>query len=288
MRNAEYDRFGPWILEITETDPLPPLFIPYATRKDASLLSIKIPRPIDRRSATPGMNLYDYVLNMYKDDFDILRREGEEVVKDNFNYCDIFCIKNSEVLLNGSLSLFTKDDNYTFPYNTVSSDIIYKIIHIVRERYTKAENMPSLNEITPEDGELDFYFSTLASAEKEKETGFKLFSYQSRIKLNQVGKSGLRNLFNLIISKQLMESLHFCNGREVKIIGKGRDFKYIGQTDYGKEDCYIPLEKITGTEIAANSSNPGLLDCIIHTADKSFTTIMSAENPTAAEYLKLN
>ena len=55
MRDPEYDRFGPWIIEISEADPPPPLFRPYLTREETVLLSIKIPRKIDRRDAPPAL-----------------------------------------------------------------------------------------------------------------------------------------------------------------------------------------------------------------------------------------
>ena len=64
MRDPEYDRFGPWIYEISEEDPVPPLFIDHIPTDKIPLMSIKIPRKIDRSEARPGWNLYDYVMNM--------------------------------------------------------------------------------------------------------------------------------------------------------------------------------------------------------------------------------
>ncbi len=40
MGNPEYDRFGPWIIEISALDPPPPLFQPYLTRQETPLLDI--------------------------------------------------------------------------------------------------------------------------------------------------------------------------------------------------------------------------------------------------------
>jgi len=61
IETDEYNRFGPWVIEISEEDPPSPFFIPYLSRTEPALLSIKIPRKIDRRSAQAGMNLYDYL-----------------------------------------------------------------------------------------------------------------------------------------------------------------------------------------------------------------------------------
>lgn len=100
-------------------------------------MSIKIPRNIERRTASPGMNLYDYVLNMYENDFDIFRRDDESVIQNNFKYTDIFCIKISEILLDSTLMVFTKEYIYKFSYNTVSADVIRRIVRTIRDRYTK-------------------------------------------------------------------------------------------------------------------------------------------------------
>ncbi|HAK45490.1 MAG TPA: hypothetical protein DCO79_06175 [Spirochaeta sp.] len=288
MRNAEYDRFGPWILEITDLDPLPPLFTEHAAKVDKTLMSIKIPRPIERRTASPGMNLYDYVLNMYEDNFDIFRREDDSVIKDNFKYTDIFCIKHSVVLLNGTLTLFTKEYTYKFNYNTVSNDVIKRIVGIIRERYAKEKKNLNLSEAVPAENELNFYFTNLAENEKRENPENLLFAYQPRTRLTSIGTSGIKKFFNLIIKKQLFESIHFCDGRELQTTGKGRDFKYIAQTDYGKEDCYIPVEKIGRVEIIANKSNSSLMNCRIEAGDEIFTTLMTAANQTLSQYSKFN
>ena len=52
-RDAEYDRFGPWVVEIGDEDPPPPLFLPHLTRTEQALLSVKIPRKVARRRGTP-------------------------------------------------------------------------------------------------------------------------------------------------------------------------------------------------------------------------------------------
>ena len=40
QRDPEYDRFGPWVIEIGDEDPPPPLFVPHLTRSEAPLLGL--------------------------------------------------------------------------------------------------------------------------------------------------------------------------------------------------------------------------------------------------------
>ena len=70
---SEYDAFGPWIYEIDEEHPLPELFEPYVVREGAITL-MKIPRQIERRNASPDMQLYDYVIGAYKNRVSIFKR----------------------------------------------------------------------------------------------------------------------------------------------------------------------------------------------------------------------
>ena len=59
---AEYNAFGPWAYEISDKYPLPRLFAPYFAADDNAVLKINIPRETERRNASPGMDLYDYVV----------------------------------------------------------------------------------------------------------------------------------------------------------------------------------------------------------------------------------
>lgn len=62
MAISEYDAFGPWIYEVDGEHPLPRLFAPYVRERVDALMLLKILRDIERRRATPDMELYDYVV----------------------------------------------------------------------------------------------------------------------------------------------------------------------------------------------------------------------------------
>ena len=69
VRTPELDAFGPWILRVGTSDELPPLFrhVDLAGARAA----VKVPRPIERRDARAGMDLYDALV--------VVRSDGVEV-----------------------------------------------------------------------------------------------------------------------------------------------------------------------------------------------------------------
>ena len=287
MRNEEYDRFGPWIYEITGKDPLPPLFIPYIKKKSGLILSIKIPRSIERRDAKPGWNLYDYVINMFEQEFDIYRREGNDVITDNFRYDDIEAIIHGESLLSGSLRIICSSNSYEFNYSTVSGKIIQKLVNIIRERFMEPGKSLKTEEAHPEKDELDFYFTNLLSLHRETYPDLKLFAYQTRIRLSSLEEGFFGKIYNLAIMKQLLESMHFCGSRELKIINRGRTFKFLNLPVYGKTEYYYPLRKIESIEIFESGPNQLLKNCRIHTHNGNFEFSFAFNNSTVDSYKKI-
>lgn len=63
-RTLELDHFGPWVLEITTSDPPPSIFEPYLVRDEEPHFAIKVPRRIERREARPGMDLHYYLVSL--------------------------------------------------------------------------------------------------------------------------------------------------------------------------------------------------------------------------------
>ena len=147
-RQHEYDRFGPWAIEVTAEDPAPPLFRPYLTRSEPALLSIKIPRRIERRNARPGMDLYDYLVCLYGDDLTVLQRVGQqrsghEVRAETLRYQDVQYMRVSQDLLRGNVRLGLPSGPFDLPYNTVSEHLMWRAVDLIRGRYASRRRRPS-------------------------------------------------------------------------------------------------------------------------------------------------
>lgn len=156
---SEYDAFGPWIYEIDEEHPAPSLFVPYLQQTESPLLQLKIPREIARRDANPHMELYDYVLGLYTDDIQILKRENNSVRETRVNYKDVEAVRLYKHLLAGILTLYVPDDKLEIPFNTVSLDVMKRFTKIIRKRYQKNDSTALAKLTRPKD--LDPLFNNL-------------------------------------------------------------------------------------------------------------------------------
>lgn len=245
-RDREYDRFGPWALEICDEDPAPPLFAAHLTRADEALLSIKIPRKIARRDAHPGMDLYDYVISLYEEDLVILERVQSEVRSRAIAYRDVKHLRVREDLLRGRLFLGVPGSPYELPYNTVSNEVMARVSDIIRARYRDgagetAVAMPHVDEPP----EMSFYFERMLKEQRRQGSDQRVLAAQPDLGLGDLETSGLRKVLFGIVDKRLLESVHLSDGRELRVIDRGRSFAYRWQTTYGRRETLIPLANIS-------------------------------------------
>ena len=259
VRDREYDRFGPWVLEISDDDPLPRLFVPHVTRSEEPLLSIKVPRRIARRDAHPGMDLYDYVVSLYEHDLVLLERIGRDVRARAIDYGDVRHLVVHEELLRGGLHLCLERDPYTLPYNTVSNDVMRRVAEIVRERYLPTD-APVLERPAAGDvGELSFYFERLLKEERTNHPEVRPAAAQATVSLGATETNLTRRFLFGLLGKRLLESLHLSDGRELRVIDRGRSFAYRWQAVYGRRETIIPLANITGVELTSGADGVATL-----------------------------
>ena len=285
MRDPEYDRFGPWIIEISELDPPPPLFVPYLTREEETLLSIKIPRKIERRNARPGMNLYDYMVNLYREDMVILERVGHDVRSETFFYRDIHCLRLGEHLLQGNLRLFMSDRVFDIPYNTVSQKIIRRLVTLLRQRYAEGVGTIAIAEEPDRpQGEFSFLFTRLLAREKVQNPENRVLAMQTDTAVGAYETGIFRRLLFGVISKKLLESYHLCDGRELKIVNRGQTYKYRGQSLHGADIFYIPADRITGVTWQPDLKNSAVFHLFLQTAGGPISFAFIRDNPTLRFY----
>lgn len=280
MRDAEYDAFGPWVIEISDLDPPPPLFLPYLTREETPLMSVKIPRKIERRNAHPGMNLYDYLVSLYEDDLVILQRVGEDVRQETFLYGDIQFLRYGENLLKGNLTLSTAESSYDLPFNTTAKETMRRLVDLLRERYTGGtEPVAMAGEADIPTGELSYYFTRLLEQEKAQRPQYRLLAAQTDTLTSSYETAALRKLLFGAISKTLLESLHHCDGRELKITTRGKTFKYRWQTEYGTDYYFIPTANIRGASWVEDAQNSAVKFLNLETAGETQLFAFIRDNP---------
>jgi hypothetical protein len=285
QRDPEYDAFGPWVLEITDRDPPPPLYVPYLDRTESALLSVKIPRHIERRRAHPGMDLYDYVVSLYEQDMVILKRVDHEVETQTFRYRDVQHLRVSEELLRGVLHLAMPDTAYDLPYNTVSHELIGRLVNLIRERYLpQAEARAPAVSIRPADDELSFYFEHLLDAALADDPAMRLLAAQPEIALGAASSNTLHRIVVGIVDKRLLEALHLSDGRELTIIGRGHIYAYRWQTIYGTDICYLPTANVSAAEWSGDGGASSLIDLVLRTRASDVAYAFTPGNPALDTY----
>ena len=120
----EYDRFGPWAIEVTEADSAPPLFRPHLTRAEPALLGIEAGGTSSGATRAPALPL-DYLVCLHEDDLTVLQRVGQqrsgsECRLETVRYQDVQYLRVSQGLLRGTLHLGLIGRPLYLPYNTVS------------------------------------------------------------------------------------------------------------------------------------------------------------------------
>lgn len=147
---SEYDRFGPWIDEITTPDEVPPLYRDFPLDLEATRLVLKVPRDIARRDANPQMDLYDHVLILEASTLTVLSRRIPERVRRaaavergysivRIALADVVAVRDAVELLAARFTLVVRDGTqFTIAYNGAANAAIARLVEALRESTTMA------------------------------------------------------------------------------------------------------------------------------------------------------
>lgn len=137
-RTAEFDAFGPWVMEVRGPEDVPRLFRDHPLDVGAARLVLKVPRSIERRNANPDMDLYDHLLVLGRSALTVLSRRGEAYDLVEVPYARVAAVHTSVELLDGLLRVY---DVAGVPpgglvvdvrYNGVSHDLISGLTGLLR------------------------------------------------------------------------------------------------------------------------------------------------------------
>ncbi len=133
MNTSEYDAFGPWIYQVRSAEEVPRLFRGFELDLESTRLVLKVPREIERRNATPSMDLYDRLLIAGDDGLTVLTRVGSVYSESRIDYSSIVIIEDSVSLLDGRLTVFTSDGRrLVIPYNATSRSLVARLVDLLR------------------------------------------------------------------------------------------------------------------------------------------------------------
>lgn len=189
-RSKEYDAFGPWIYEIDGEHEIPRLFRGCCDEAEKYLLLFKVPRNVERRKASPDMDLYEYLIGATDTQLHIFRKAGKRVAAESVDFKDIVAIKDVHALLKGELILYTRGEPVVIGYNTVSEDVILKLINIIESRISggnrsvSMEGMPAKHDPGRPDS-IDMLFVNLLGKLKESSPDINLVAFQPNMDIKR-------------------------------------------------------------------------------------------------------
>ncbi|WP_315093293.1 hypothetical protein [uncultured Cellulomonas sp.] len=138
----EYDRFGPWIDEVTTAEDVPRLYRDHPLDLAGARLVLKVPRNIARRDATPDMDLYDHLLVADADRLTVLSRQasGPYSVR-SVALREVVAVRDVVSLLDGRLTVHTADGaTLSVAYNGSARANVSRLVDELR---TAAAELPS-------------------------------------------------------------------------------------------------------------------------------------------------
>ena len=240
----EYNEFGPWVSMINDSTELPPQFEHESELILSANYAFKIPRPIERRNAKPGMPLYDHVVAFHEAQLILLdRNENNEIKKTFIRLSDIVMIQSLQELLFGELIITTQEASFSIIYNPVSHDIIEKFVTDIRKLYYDKPIRFDIDELDEHIKIHSPIFKTILLSELTHEH-VKLVEYQPFIELVRQKTTAFSFFSDLINKPVLQDSIFLTNGKELIILSRVKEVKSEKDADYGYRKTFIPLEYI--------------------------------------------
>ena len=282
MRVSEYDAFGPWLYEIDEDHPLPPLFVPCVEHPEDYRMLFKIPRDIERRKATPDMDLYDYVVGVDDDGIRVWSRREKAVETDHLPFREIGGVRLYQWLLKGVCSIYGREKTVTLPYNTVSADAFWKLLDMVRQTWPQENTAPRGLERDAGlvEEQVDIWLYNQMRDLRDRGIPFTADAYQP---YHSAFRTGRR--FPWTKPEEFCGTLYLHNDRELLLLRSGKPEKK-GEQKYSAEFTAIPWTALKSVTVEKSSCHVGTLVAAFQLPG---TTLQTEADPGAAgvvRYLK--
>ena len=255
MRISEYDAFGPWVYDVDGEHPLPPLFVPFVDMSKSWRMLLKIPRDIERRRATPDMDLYDFVVGADDAGIQIWSRREKAVESTRIAYRDITGIRLYQRLLHGVCTLYSAGGPVILIYNTVSADVMRRFGDLVRAEYGGGVSAAAGLRGDPDlrERDLDIWLYNQMRDLRDRGVCFTLDAYQpcwsdTRTDRHLPWKR----------KEEFAGTLYLHNEREVLLLRSGKPEKK-GEQTYSAEFTAIPWSALGGVILESSQLHEGAL-----------------------------
>ena len=282
MRISEYDAFGPWVYDVDGEHPLPPLFVPFVDMSKSWRMLLKIPRDIERRRATPDMDLYDFVVGADDAGVQIWSRREKAVESIRIAYRDITGIRLYQRLLHGVCTLYSAGGPVILTYNTVSADVMRRFGDLVRAEYGGGVSAAAGLRGDPDlrERDLDIWLYNQMRDLRDRGVCFTLDAYQpcwsdTRTDRHLPWKR----------KEEFAGTLYLHNEREVLLLRSGKPEKK-GEQTYSAEFTAIPWSALGGVLLESSQLHEGALLASFRLPGAELRTEVHPENRGAVCFLE--
>ena len=282
MRISEYDAFGPWVYDVDGEHPLPPLFVPFVDMSKSWRMLLKIPRDIERRRATPDMDLYDFVVGADDAGIQIWSRREKAVESTRIAYRDITGIRLYQRLLHGVCTLYSAGGPVILTYNTVSADVMRRFGDLVRAEYGGGVSAAAGLRGDPDlrERDLDIWLYNQMRDLRDRGVCFTLDAYQpcwsdTRTDRHLPWKR----------KEEFAGTLYLHNEREVLLLRSGKPEKK-GEQTYSAEFTAIPWSALGGVLLESSQLHEGALLASFRLPGAELRTEVQPENRGAVCFLE--
>ena len=282
MRISEYDAFGPWVYDVDGEHPLPPLFVPFVDMSKSWRMLLKIPRDIERRRATPDMDLYDFVVGADDAGVQIWSRREKAVESTRIAYRDITGIRLYQRLLHGVCTLYSAGGPVILTYNTVSADVMRRFGDLVRAEYGGGVSAAAGLRGDPDlrERDLDIWLYNQMRDLRDRGVCFTLDAYQpcwsdTRTDRHLPWKR----------KEEVAGTLYLHNEREVLLLRSGKPEKK-GEQTYSAEFTAIPWSALGGVLLESSQLHEGALLASFRLPGAELRTEVHPENRGAVCFLE--
>ena len=282
MRISEYDAFGPWVYDVDGEHPLPPLFVPFVDMSKSWRMLLKIPRDIERRRATPDMDLYDFVVGADDAGIQIWSRREKAVESTRIAYRDITGIRLYQRLLHGVCTLYSAGGPVILTYNTVSADVMRRFGDLVRAEYGGGVSAAAPLRGDPDlrETDVDIWLYNQMRDLRDRGVCFTLDAYQpcwsdTRTDRHLPWKR----------KEEFAGTLYLHNEREVLLLRSGKPEKK-GEQTYSAEFTAIPWSALGGVLLESSQLHEGALLASFRLPGAELRTEVHPENRGAVCFLE--
>jgi hypothetical protein len=244
-KQEEYG-FGPYLIEVTRDELIPPQ---YMSRREEILsadLAVKIPVNLDRKDVLPGMTLYRQMILM-KDEMITILTIDNEIMEDNIHLNDISYIVRGGELLGNYIEIGTPNKAFRIDYFTVAEDITSRIIRTIREKFITMEHKEYegiKNKALYRKPMYEYFLVKERSGEE-----FKIIAHQDAFSLRKYFTLFGGKYLNTLFKSRIEEVMFMTNGYELIVASDDVSRKNHATVNYSYRHAYIKLDDITDIRI---------------------------------------